>query len=101
MKGNSPQETKEKLNKHYGASDAPSIKTAYKWFQCTKEGQDRSSSQEGYGNCLSGFARNNLYDYLKKDKTITGAYYTSLLDCLKTKLQKKRPPLLNKKVLFH
>jgi histone-lysine N-methyltransferase SETMAR len=32
MKGKSPQETKEKLDKYYGKS-APSIRTVYKWFQ--------------------------------------------------------------------
>ena len=32
MKGKSPQEAKEKLDKHYGES-APSIRTVYKWSQ--------------------------------------------------------------------
>ena len=32
MKGKSPQETREKLDKHYGKS-APSIRMGYKWFQ--------------------------------------------------------------------
>lgn len=42
-----------------------------------------------------------LIDYLEKDTTITGAYYSSLLDRLKTKLQEERPRLAHKKVLFH
>lgn len=42
-----------------------------------------------------------LIDYLQKGKTITGAYYSSLLDRLKTELQEKRPRLAHKKVLFH
>ncbi|XP_011165249.1 histone-lysine N-methyltransferase SETMAR-like [Solenopsis invicta] len=42
-----------------------------------------------------------LIDYLEKSKTITGAYYSSLLDRLKTKLQEKCPRLAHKKDLFH
>ncbi|MCP6497641.1 hypothetical protein NL476_27105, partial [Klebsiella pneumoniae] len=40
-------------------------------------------------------------DYLEKGKTITGAYYSLLLDRLKIELQEKRPRLAHKKVLFH
>ncbi|KAL6257504.1 hypothetical protein P5V15_011074 [Pogonomyrmex californicus] len=40
-------------------------------------------------------------DYLEKGKTITGAYYASLLDKLKAEIAKKRPHLKKKKVLFH
>lgn len=40
-------------------------------------------------------------DYLEKGKTITGAYYASLLDKLKAEIAKKRPHLKGKKVLFH
>ncbi|MCP6710980.1 hypothetical protein NL489_26900, partial [Klebsiella pneumoniae] len=40
-------------------------------------------------------------DYLEKGKTITGTYYSLLLDRLKTELQEKRPRLAHKKVLFH
>uniref|UniRef100_A0A0K2SWW6 Histonelysine Nmethyltransferase SETMARlike [Hydra vulgaris] n=1 Tax=Lepeophtheirus salmonis TaxID=72036 RepID=A0A0K2SWW6_LEPSM len=42
-----------------------------------------------------------LIDYLEKDKTIAGAYYSSLLDRLKTELQEKRPQLSHKEVLFN
>jgi len=42
-----------------------------------------------------------LIDYLQKDKTITGAYYATLLDRLKEELKKKRPRLTCKKVLFY
>lgn len=41
----------------------------------------------------------SLVDYLEKGATIAGAYYSSLLDCLKTELLKKR--LARKKVLFY
>ena len=42
-----------------------------------------------------------LIDYLQKGKTITGAYYTSLLDNLKAELAEKRPHLQKKEILFH
>ena len=42
-----------------------------------------------------------LIDYLQKGKTITGAYYTSLLDKLKAELAEKGPHLQEKKILFH
>lgn len=42
-----------------------------------------------------------LIDYLQKGKTITGAYYASLLDKLKAEIADKRPHLQKKKILFH
>jgi histone-lysine N-methyltransferase SETMAR len=42
-----------------------------------------------------------LIDYLQKGKTITGAYYSSLLDKLNEAIKAKRPHLAKKKVLFH
>ena len=42
-----------------------------------------------------------LIDYLEKGRSITGAYYTALLDRLKQELIEKRPRLARKKVLFH
>lgn len=40
-------------------------------------------------------------DYLKKNKTITGAYYAELLDRFDADLKEKRPGLARKKILFH
>lgn len=40
-------------------------------------------------------------DYLQKGKTITGAYYASLLDKLSKEIEEKRPHLKKKKILFH
>lgn len=40
-------------------------------------------------------------DYLEKGKTITGPYYSELLDRLNAEIKKKRPYLKKKKVLFH
>ena len=48
MKGKSPQETKEKLDKHYGES-APSIRTVYKWFQNFRCGHMSTSDAERSG----------------------------------------------------
>ncbi|GFU50017.1 histone-lysine N-methyltransferase SETMAR [Trichonephila clavipes] len=42
-----------------------------------------------------------LIDFLQKRKTITGAYYASLLDKLKVELVEKRRHFLKKKILFH
>ncbi|GBP84565.1 Histone-lysine N-methyltransferase SETMAR [Eumeta japonica] len=40
-------------------------------------------------------------DYLEKGKTITGEYYSKLLDRFDVDLNQKRPHLAKKKVLFH
>lgn len=40
-------------------------------------------------------------DYLEKGKTITGEYYSELLDRFDIDLKQKRPHLAKKKVLFH
>jgi len=40
-------------------------------------------------------------DYLEKGKTVTGLYYAELLGRFATELQKIRPHLAKKKVLFH
>uniref|UniRef100_T1IB87 HTH_48 domain-containing protein n=1 Tax=Rhodnius prolixus TaxID=13249 RepID=T1IB87_RHOPR len=45
MKGKTPQETKEKLDKHYGDS-APSIRTVYKWFQNFRSGHIGTSDAD-------------------------------------------------------
>ena len=42
-----------------------------------------------------------LIDYLEKGKTITGAYYASILDKLKEQIAEKRPHLKRKKISFH
>ena len=40
-------------------------------------------------------------DYLQKGETINGEYYANILQRLSDEIQKKRPYLVNKKVLFH
>jgi transposase len=48
MKGESPLEIKEKLDKHYGKS-APSIRTVYKWFQNFQSGRTSTCDAERSG----------------------------------------------------
>ena len=71
------------------------------WGFCTKEGKEHSVSREGCGDCLLGFAKNNLHRLFGKCQTIIGAYCASLLDRLKTKLQEKRSRLAHKRVLLY
>jgi histone-lysine N-methyltransferase SETMAR len=40
-------------------------------------------------------------DYLEKGKTITGEYYSNLLNRLDEKIREKRPGLEKKKIIFH
>lgn len=42
-----------------------------------------------------------LIDFLEKGRTITGAYYAALLDQLKEEVERKRPHMKKKKILFH
>ncbi|XP_025155966.1 histone-lysine N-methyltransferase SETMAR-like [Harpegnathos saltator] len=48
IKGKTPKETKEKLDKNYGKS-APSISTVYKWFQNFRNGNMSTSDAERSG----------------------------------------------------
>ena len=40
-------------------------------------------------------------DYLARDKTINGQYYTLLLDVLEAAIEEKRPHLVKKKIIFY
>jgi hypothetical protein len=51
MKGKSPQESKEKLDKHYGES-APSIRMVYKWFQNFWRGRMSTNDAELSGRLV-------------------------------------------------
>lgn len=42
-----------------------------------------------------------LIDYLEKGRTITGEYYSQLLDQLDVAISEKRPGLKKKKIIFH
>jgi histone-lysine N-methyltransferase SETMAR len=60
LKGKSPQETKEKLDKHYGES-APSIRMVYKWFQHFQSGQMSINDAERSG-CLVEATTPEIFD---------------------------------------
>lgn len=42
-----------------------------------------------------------VIDFLEKEKTITGRYYTTLLEKLEAAIQEKHPGMKKKQVLFH
>ena len=56
---------------------------------------------ESDGECFLKLSCSYLIDYLQKGKTITGAYYASLLDKLKAEVAGKWPHLRKKKIVFH
>jgi len=64
---------------------------------CIKEGEDVPSAGKIMATVFWDSQEIILIDYMEKGKIITGAYYSSLLDSLKTELQEKRP----QKVLLH
>jgi histone-lysine N-methyltransferase SETMAR len=43
----------------------------------------------------------SFIDYLEKDNTITGEFYSNLLTRLDENIREKKPGLLKKKVIFH
>jgi predicted HTH transcriptional regulator len=51
MKGKSPQETKEKLDKHYGES-VPSMRTVSRWFQTFRNGSISTNDAELSGRLV-------------------------------------------------
>ncbi|KAJ8710255.1 hypothetical protein PYW07_009621 [Mythimna separata] len=68
---------------------------------CSEEGETVLSA----GNVMTTVSwrkQGVIYiDYLKKGNTITGLYYAEKLGQFDAGLQKKRPHLATKKVLFH
>jgi histone-lysine N-methyltransferase SETMAR len=48
-----------------------------------------------------GMLRAFFIDYLERNKTITGEYYSNLLTRLDEKIREKRPGLQKKKIIFH
>jgi hypothetical protein len=60
MKGKSPQENKEKLDKHYGKS-APSISTVYRWFQNFRSSRTSTNDAERSG-CLVEDTTPQIFD---------------------------------------
>jgi len=72
MKGKSPQETKEKLDKHYGKS-APSVKTVCKWFQNFRSGHTSTSDTECSGHPVEATTPeivDKIYDMVMDDRRV-------------------------------
>jgi galactokinase len=59
-KGKLLQETKKKLDKHYGVS-APSIRTVYRWFQNFRSGHMSTNDAECSG-CLVAATTPEIFD---------------------------------------
>jgi len=64
----------------------------------SEEGEDCPISRKGDGHRFMRFTR---CDYLEKGKTVTGLYYAELFVRFAAIVQKIRPHLAKKNVLFH
>ena len=115
LKGLTSKKIKAKLDKVY-ATSAPVFATVYNWVNEFKLGRISTKDEHHSGRpvevttpemidkihdiVLSEIGR--IYrDYLEKGQTITGVYYASLLHQLREEIEKKRPHLKEKKILFH
>lgn len=78
---------------------------AKQWVEAGASAPKRPKTQQSAGKVMATVfwdAHGIIFiDYLQKGKTITGLYYTALLDRLSAEIKKNRPHLMNKKVLFH
>lgn len=76
-----------------------------RWVETGESAPKRPKTQESAGKVMASVFWDShgiiFIDYLEKGKTITGAYYASLLDRLNDEIKKKRPHLAKKKILFH
>ena len=101
LKGLPPKEIKAELNEVHGIL-APVFATVYNWVFEGKRTPKMAKMVNSAGKVMAmvfSYARGIIYtDYLKKEETITGAYYASLLHRLSEESKKKRPHL--KKILF-
>lgn len=75
------------------------------WGPIGESPSKRAKTQQWAGKVLATVFWDDhgiiMIDYLEKGKTITGEYYSSLLNRLNDVIKKKRPHLAKKKVLFH
>jgi len=68
---------------------------------CSEEGEDCPICRIGDGHRFLDLQGVIYNDYLEKGQTVTGLYYAELLGQFAAELQKVRPHLVKKKVLFH
>lgn len=82
-----------------------STQQAKQWVSPGQSAPKRPKTQQWTGKVMASVfwdANGIIFvDYLEKGKTITGAYYSSLLDRLKIEIAEKRPHLKKKKPLYH
>lgn len=82
-----------------------SMQQSKQWVSPGETAPKRPKTQQWAGKVMASVfwdARGIIFiDYLEKGKTITGAYYSTLLDRLKSEIAKKRPHLKKKKILYH
>lgn len=72
LKDKTPQEAKEKLDKHYGDS-APSIRTVYKWFQNFRSGHMGTNDAERSGRPVEVTASeiiDKIHDMVMDDRRV-------------------------------
>jgi transposase len=72
MKGKSPQETKQTLDKHYGKS-TPSIRTIYKWFKNYRSGHKSTSNAEHSGRPVEDTTPeivDKIHDMVTDDRSV-------------------------------
>lgn len=82
-----------------------SSQQAKQWVEPSGSAPKRPKTQQSAGKVMASVfwdAQGIIFiDYLEKGKTITGAYYSSLLDRLKEEVKQKRPHLAKKKIRYH
>lgn len=82
-----------------------STQQSKQWILPDERTPKRPKTQQSAGKVMATVfwdARGIIFiDFLEKGRTITGLYYTALLDRLSSEIKKKRPHLAKKKVLFH
>lgn len=82
-----------------------SMQQSKQWVSPGESAPKRPKTQQWTGKVMASVfwdAHGVIFiDYLEKGKSITGAYYSSLLDRLKIEIAEKRPHLKKKKILYH
>lgn len=75
------------------------------WCEKEKGAPKRPKTQQSAGKVMASVFWDSqgiiMIDYLEKGRTITGAYYASLLDRLNKEIKTKRKHLVKKKILYH
>lgn len=102
MKGKSPQNTKKKLDKHYGES-APSIRTIYKWFQNFRNGYMSTSDAERSGRPVEASTSENIdkiHDMVMDDRRMKVREIASAVDISSERVHNILHQHLNMRKLF-